>query len=123
MSGLIEGNIEKALGFGKMEISGLTISLHLTTAKDIIDYQSLPLKYLKSKEPTMEESIKLQEAYRDYFNKYLMDKDPTLDKDKIELFVAKNINQLIKEFPIATGMRTKAEMEEIEKSISDKQKN
>ncbi len=123
MSGLIEGNIDSALGFGEMEIEGLKISLHLTTAKDLITFQTLPMKYLKSKEITTEESVALQEGYRDYFIKYLLDKDPSLEKPKIELFVAKYLNRLIEEFPIASGIRTKAEMAEIKKSISDKQKN
>ena len=123
MSSMIEGNIDNALGFGKMEIAGLTINLSLTTAKDLITYQQLPVKYLKSKEPTIEESIELQEAYRKYFIDYLISKDNSFDKDKIELLVTKNLQKFIEEFPIATGMITRAEAEELKKSISDKQKN
>ena len=123
MSGLIEGNIDNALGFGVMEIEGLKINLHLTTAKDLITFQTLPMKYLKSKEVTTEESVALQEGYRESFIKYLMDKDPSLAKDKIELLVAKYVNRLLEEFPIATGMKTRKEMDDLKKSISDKQKN
>lgn len=122
MSGLIEGNIENALGFGVMSVAGLKIDLHLTTAKDLITYQTLPMKYLKNKEVTNEESVALQEGYRNYFIKYLMDKDPSLEKEQMELFVVKYLNKLIEEFPIATGMRTKAEMDEIKNNLSDKEK-
>ena len=123
MSSLIEGNIDKALGFGVMEIGGLKINLSLTTAKDLITYQTLPVKYLTSKVPTTEESMALQEAYRDYFVTYIFNKDNSLDKEKVELFVAKYLSKLIEEFPIAAGIRTREEMDEIKKNISDKQKN
>jgi len=123
MSGIIEGDIKKALGFGVMEIGSLKINLHLTTAKDIITYQTLPLKYIKSKEPTLEESLALQEGYRGYFIDYLSAKDPTLEAETIALFVAKNLSKLIEEFPIATGLRTKAEVEEYKAKVSEKEKN
>lgn len=123
MSGLIEGNIEKALGFGVLKIGDLNINLHLTTAKDIIIFQELPIKYIKTKEPSLEDSIKLQQGYRDYFVKYFLDKDPSLDVNQVELLVTKNLNTLIQEFPIALGIRTREEFEQYKKELSDKEKN
>lgn len=123
MSGLIEGNIEKALGFGVMYIGDLKINLNLTTAKDLITYQQLPIKYLKSKEPTLDESVKLQEGYRLYFIDYLKAKDPTIPVDQIELLVTKNLSKFIELFPIATGMRTKEESDKIKNDLEKKQKN
>lgn len=123
MSGIIEGDIQKALGFGVMVIGDLKINLHLTTAKDIIDYQTLPLKYIKSKDPTIEESLALQEGYREYFIKYLKAKDSSLLDETIALFVAKNLTKLIEEFPIATGMRTREEVEEYREKVKLKEKN
>ena len=123
MGSLIEGNIDKALGFGVMEIGGLKINLSLTTAKDLITYQQLPAKYLKSKEPTIEESMALQEGYREYFVNYLKSKDLETPEEKINLFVTKYLNKFIEEFPIATGMRTREESEKLKQEIEVKQKN
>lgn len=120
---LIEGDIEKALGFGVMEIGDLKINLNLTTAKDLITYQQLPIKYLKSKDPTIEESMNLQEGYRQYFIDYLKSKDPSMEDSKVELLVTKNLSKFIEEFPIATGMRTREESEQLKKDLENKQKN
>ena len=120
MSGIIKGDLERALGFKTMKIGGVEIDLSQTKAKDLIEFQKIPSKYLVSKEPTNKEYADLSDGYREYFINYIMDKDPSANKEQVTLFVVKYINQLVKEFPVATGLRTKEEMDKIEEEVKKK---
>ena len=111
---IIKGDIKKALGFCTIKIGELEIDLSQTTAKDIMDFQEMPIKASKGKKMadiTAEDMIDANQLSNKWYVDYFMSKDPVAIKEEIELFVVKNQAALQKEFTIGFGIKTKEKYE------------
>lgn len=119
---IIRGNIKSALGFGSITVGGLEIDMSKAKAKDLVDFQEMPIKAVSGKKQedlTSEDYLKINKCISDWFVKFFMDKEPTLDFDDVELFVIKHKQELQKEFTIAFGFKTREQYELDEAKASE----
>ena len=115
---IIKGDIKRALGFGEIVLgegeNKLTIDLSLTTAKDIVEFQELPIRAAKGKkfeDLTADDMLTASKDSTDWLVKYFTEKDPECDKGEIELLVAKHKPAIQKEFTIGFGIKTREEFD------------
>ena len=120
--GIIKGDIRRALGFGSFKIGELEIDLSKTTAKDIIDFQELPIKALSGKKQedlVAEDLLKLSADQLKWYVDYFFDKDPEVDKSEVELLVVKNKRLFHRGFTIGFGIKTQEKYDADEKKAED----
>jgi len=125
--GIIKGDIRRALGFKTIKVDGLEISLDKTTAQDIVDFQEIPIRAIKGKNKdqlSTNDLLEINSVTTQWFVDYFMNKDDSLTKEDVELFVAKNKRELQKEFTIGFGIKSRESYErdeaEAEKSLEKK---
>ena len=121
--GIIKGDIKRALNWKTVKIGDIEISLNKTTAKEIVEFQEIPIKALGGKDAEnlkADDLIGLNQMTTDWFVNYISDKSPETDKSDIELFVAKNKQELQKEFTIGFGLKSRESYEADEKKAKDK---
>jgi hypothetical protein len=110
----IIGNIDKALGVGKIKLKDdLIIDISDIKASDIIDYQKIIARKYDDNEKRIED-------IKNYFSRILA--DPEQDQEKLELLIAVNLGVLINEFGIATGLISKEQSEQIKKAQEEELK-
>lgn len=122
--GLIKGDIKKALGMSKVEVGGIELNLGLANAKDIVNFQEIPVLALSGKkqdELTADDMLAFNKSYRQYFVDFIMDKEPSANKEDVELFVIKNQAELQREFTIGFGLKSREQLEKDEQAARENQ--
>ena len=120
---IIKGDIKRALGFCTVKIGDIDIDLGKTTAKDIVDFQEMPIKASKGKKMddiTADDMLEANKISNEWFVNYFMDKSPDSVREEMELFVVKNKQELQKEFTIGFGIKSRDQYEADEKSAREK---
>ena len=114
---IIKGDIKKAIGICDIKVNGLNIDLSKTTAEDVTTFQLIPLDVIGSKkkeELSAKDLSLLNQKQNEWFVKYFMDKDPSLDIEEIKKLVVFNKRLLQKEFTIAFNIKTREQYDKDE---------
>jgi len=123
---MIKGDIHKALGISIVQLNDhIEIDFSNCDAEDIVKFQEIPAKAMAGKKKddfTYEDGMRLQSTYRNYFNKYFLDKDPkwSSDKETLAKFVVQNMERLQRAFTIGFGIKSEAEYD---KDIAEAKEN
>jgi len=124
---IMKGDIKRALGYGSIKIGEgdktIEIDLSKTTAKDIVEFQELPIRITQGKkadELTAEDLIKAGEISSKWYVDYFMAKDPNANKEDMHHFVVRNRQALQKEFTIGFGIKPREQYDKDESEAEEK---